>query len=190
MSDLNPEEQKPAEEEPDVTQPEAEMPEEAQPAAPDEMPKLEAPETAAPAGQLPPPPRMLTQSEEHTWAMIAHLSILINLFTAFLGPIVALIIYLVFRDRSRYVAYQSMQAFLFQLIFWIGGGLLIGVMWTLVGILAIVLVGLCLIPIACVVSILPVVALGYGIVGGINAAQGFDFSYWLIGDWARDLIEK
>jgi uncharacterized Tic20 family protein len=197
MSDINPEEPKPVEEEPEVNQPEAEMaaaeqPEaEAQPEAVEVQPEAPAPGAAAPQAQLPPPPpRMLTQSEENTWAMIAHLSILVNLFTAFLGPVIALIIYLVFRDRSRYVAYQSMQAFLFQLIFWIGGGLLIGLMWTVVGVLAVVLIGLCLIPVALLVTLVPVVALGYGIVGGIQTAQGEDFRYWLVGDWTRELIEN
>ncbi len=65
--------------------------------------------------------------------MLAHLSVLLNLVTGFLGVAAALIIYLIYKDRSRYVAYQSMQAFLFQLLFWAGGGLLIGVMWAVVG---------------------------------------------------------
>ncbi len=47
--------------------------------------------------------------------MLAHLSILINLFTGVLGPVAALIIYLVYKDRSRYVAYQAMQSFIYQL---------------------------------------------------------------------------
>jgi hypothetical protein len=63
----------------------------------------------------------LSPSDERTWAMLAHLSVLANLITGVLGPIAALVIYLVFKDRSRYVAYQSMQSFLFQLIWWVGG---------------------------------------------------------------------
>ncbi|MFN2197976.1 MAG: DUF4870 domain-containing protein [Anaerolineales bacterium] len=188
MSDLNPDEQNPAEEE---NQPAAEIPQEEQPETPDVQSGQEHPQPAPPEAQLPPPaPRMLSDSEAHTWAMVAHLSILVNLFTLFLGPVIALIIYLIFRNRSRYVAFQSMQAFLFQLVFWIGGGLLIAVMWTVVGLLTAVLVGLCLIPIACVVSFIPIIALGYGIVGGINTAQGMDFNYWLIGDWTHELLDK
>jgi uncharacterized protein len=131
----------------------------------------------------------LTNSEERTWAAIAHLSVLANLITGFLGPVIALIIYLVFRDKSRYVAHQAFQAFLFQLIFWIGGGFIIGATWTLVGILSIILVGLCLIPLACVISLLPVYALGYGIAGAIKSGQGEDFRYWLIGNWTEDLLK-
>ena len=47
-----------------------------------------------------PTPLPLSQSEERTWAMLAHLSILVNLFTGVLGPFVALLIYLVFAPRS------------------------------------------------------------------------------------------
>jgi uncharacterized Tic20 family protein len=50
--------------------------------------------------------------------MLAHLSVLLNLVTGFLGVGAALVVYLVYKDRSRYVAYQAMQAFLMQLIFW------------------------------------------------------------------------
>jgi uncharacterized Tic20 family protein len=145
--------------------------------------------TASPAPQAKPAPTPLTQSEEHTWALIAHLSILVNLITFFLGPIIALIIYLVFRERSRFVAYQSFQAFLFQLIFWVGGSFLVAVTWAMVGVLTALIIGLCLIPLACAITFIPIFALGYGIAGAIQAGQGVDFKYWLIGDWTRDLIQ-
>ena len=80
-------------------------------------------------------PLPLSPSEERTWAMLAHLSVLLNLVTGFLGVFAALLIYLLFRDRSRYVAYQSMQAFLFQLIWWAGAGVIIGITWAIVGVL-------------------------------------------------------
>ena len=40
-----------------------------------------------------------TTSDERTWALIAHLSVLINLFTGFLGPVVALIIYYSYKEK-------------------------------------------------------------------------------------------
>ena len=130
----------------------------------------------------------LSASEEHTWAMLAHLSILVNLFTGVLGPVVALIIYLVFSNRSKYVAYQAMQSFLFQLIVW--GGL--GVMWGIVGILSAVLVGVLLIPIACVMTPFFLIGMAiapiYGIVAAVQTSQGQDFRYWLVGDWVRGIL--
>lgn len=129
----------------------------------------------------------LSPSDERTWAMLAHLSVLANLITGFLGPVAALVIYLVFKDRSRYVAYQSMQAFIFQLIWWLGGGALAGVVWAVTSVLSAVIVGLICIPFACLFSLLPVAALVYGVVAGIQCSQGQDFRYWLIGDWVRGL---
>jgi uncharacterized protein len=132
----------------------------------------------------------LSQSDERTWAMLAHLSVLVNLFTGIFGPLVALVIYLMFSSRSKYVAYHAMQSFLFQLALWYG----LGVMWAIVGILCAVLVGIVLIPFACILT--PFFLLGmaiapiYGIIGAIQTSQGQDFKYWLIGDWARGTLEN
>lgn len=132
------------------------------------------------------PPAPLSQSEERTWAMLAHLSILLNLITGFLGPIIALIIYLVFKDRSRYVAYQSMQSFIFQLVFWIGAGALAAILWIVSLIFSVLIVGLCLMPVAFIISLVPFAALVYGVIAAIQCNEGVDFQYWLVGDWVRD----
>jgi uncharacterized membrane protein len=121
--------------------------------------------------------------------MLAHLSVLANLVTGFLGPVFAFIIYLVFQDRSRYVAYHSMQAFVFQLIWWIGGGLLAGIAWAISGALVpVFLIGCLLMPFALLVTLAPLVALVYGVIGAIQTSQGQDFRYWLIGDWVRGTL--
>jgi uncharacterized Tic20 family protein len=144
---------------------------------------------------MPPPPPLATSfpdgkpgSEERTWAMLAHLSILLNLISGFLGPVVAFIIYLVYKDKSRYVAYQYLQAFVFQLIWWVGAGIVIAVMWVFVGLLSAIIIGICLIPFAIVLSMVPLAALVYGVIGGIQTNQGADFRYWLIGDWLRGTL--
>ncbi len=137
--------------------------------------------------QIPPSP--LSPSDEHTWAMIAHLSILGNLVTGFLGPVAALVIYLVYKERSRYVAYHSMQSFVFQLIGWVGAGALAGVVWAVSGVLSTVLIGLLCMPLACIISLFPFGALIYGVVGGVQTSQGQDFKYWLVGDWVRTTLE-
>jgi hypothetical protein len=149
------------------------------------------PPPAPPTPQVhPAPPSLapLSTSDERTWAMLAHLSVLANLVTGLLGPVAALIIYLVYKDRSRYVAYHSMQAFVFQLVWWVGGGALSGASWAISGILSAVLIGLFLMPIACLVSLIPIAALVYGVVGAVQCSQGGDFRYWLIGDWVRGTL--
>ena len=132
----------------------------------------------------------LSPSDEHTWAMLAHLSVLANLVTGFLGPVAALIIYLVFKDRSRYVAYQSMQSFIFQLIWWVGGGVIVAIAWTVSGVLSAILIGLLCFPVACILSFIPLGALVYGIIGAVQCSQGQDFKYWLVGDWVRDTLQN
>ncbi len=128
-------------------------------------------------------PAPLSPSSARSWAMVSHLSILLNLFTGFLGPIVALVIYLVFKDRSRYVAYQAMQSFVFQLVFFVGAGALAAILWVITIPLMLLIVGCCLAPFAVLVSVIPFAAVVYGVVGAIQTAQGDDFRYWLVSDW-------
>lgn len=156
-----------------------------------EPPLAPEPPPAALPPQTPPPPERptaeaMSTDDERTWAMLAHLSVLLNLVTGFLGPVAAIVIYFVFKDRSRFVRYHAMQAFLFQLIAWVGGGLLAGVLWAISIPLVVVIVGICLIPLALAASLLPVAALVYGVIGGIQVSQGQDFRYWLVGDWVSD----
>jgi len=149
-------------------------------------------EPLPPVAPAPPVLAPLTSSEEHTWAMLAHMSVLLNLVTGFLGPVAALVVYLIFQNRSRYVAYHALQAFVFQLIWWGGGGALLGLMWAVTGLLSTVVVGVLLIPVACVLTpvlaLMPIAALFYGFWGGIETSQGKDFRYWLVGDWLRGTL--
>ena len=139
-----------------------------------------------------PVPQSFAPGDERTWALLSHLSGLLNLFTGFAGPIAALVIYMVYKDRSRLVAYHALQSMIFQLIWWFGGGVLIGVMWAAVGILSALLIGIVLIPFALlatfVLLLLPLGSIIYGVIGGIQVSQGQDFKYWLIGDWVRGTL--
>jgi uncharacterized Tic20 family protein len=126
----------------------------------------------------------LSESDERTWATLAHLSIVL---TGFVGAVASLLIYLVFRERSRFVAFQSLQAFLFQIITWVGPGILVALSWALSFVfppisliflpIAILMTGLlCLIPLASIV---------YGVYAAVEVSQGKDFHYWLLGNWVR-----
>ncbi len=157
-----------------------------------DIPPVAPAEPVLPASSPYPPSRAVTPGDERTWGLLAHLSTLLNLVTGFGGPIAALIIYLVYKDRSRFIAYQALQAMVFQLIWWFGGGVLIGLMWALVGALSAILVGIVLIPVAACVTplmaLMPVGALIYGIIGAVQVSQGQDFKYWLVGDWVRGTL--
>lgn len=150
-------------------------------------PPESANEQISPPSSVPMPP-----SEERTWGMLAHLSVLVNLVTGFGGPLAALVIYLIYRERSRFVAYHALQSLIFQLIGWYGGGVLIGVVWAVVGALSALIVGVFLIPVAllltCLLGILPLGTIAYGIYGAVQINQGKDFCYWLIGEWLRGTL--
>lgn len=131
----------------------------------------------------------ITRNEERTWAMLAHLSVLLNLITGFLGGIAAIVIYFAYKDRSRYVAYHAMQAFIFQAITWLGGGLLAGLFIGFGTALAILIIPLlCLVPGFLALLLLPA-SLIYGIIGAVQVNNDQDFHYWQVGDWVRDILE-
>lgn len=127
--------------------------------------------------------------EERTWAMLAHLSVIVNLFTGFLGGIIAIVIYFIYKDRSRFVAYHAMQAFLFQAITWLGAGLMAAFFITIGSVFAILIIPLlCLIPGFLILLAIPA-SLIYGVVGAVQVNNGEDFKYWQVGDWVREILE-
>ncbi len=127
----------------------------------------------------------MSEQDERLWAALAHGSIWLNLATGFLGVFAPLVIYLVYKDRSRYVAFQSMQAFIFQLVFWVGGGILAAVFWVITGIGSAFLIGLICIPVAGLLSLVPIGACIYATVGAVQTYSGQDFRYWLVADWVK-----
>jgi uncharacterized Tic20 family protein len=134
-------------------------------------------------------PLPLSVNEERTWGMLAHLSILLNLFTGFLGGIVAILIYFIYKDRSRFVTYHAMQSFIFQAITWLGAGLVSTFLITVGSVLGFLIIPLlCLIPGLLILLLIPA-SLIYGVVAGVQVNNGEDFRYWQVGDWVRDILE-
>ena len=127
----------------------------------------------------------MSENDERLWAALAHASFLLNFMTGLLGVAAPLVIYLVYKDRSRYVAFQSMQAFIFQLIGWVGAGIVIGAAWAMSGVLAAFIIGILCIPFAILISLIPLGAAIYAVVGAIQCYNGKDFRYWLVANWVR-----
>lgn len=155
---------------------------------PDPLPESSLPPRAG--TEIPAPMPALTADEERTWAVLAHLSAALNLFTGFLGLVAALVIYLVYKDRSRFVAFHAMQSLVMQSVLWLGGGILAAVFGVITGLLSVVLIGLCLVPFAIMLGLLPLASLVYGVVGAIQVGQGSDFRYYKMGDWAESLMRS
>ena len=120
------------------------------------------------------PVRMSAQ-DERSWSIIAHLSILLNLISAIGGPVTALIIWLVYKDRSRMVAFHALQSFWYQ-VAWI---VILSVGWFITYILMFVLIGFVLVPVMAIASIVPFVHQCYA---AYKISQGGGYRYPIVAD--------
>jgi uncharacterized Tic20 family protein len=111
--------------------------------------------------------------DERTWSIVAHLSVLAGLVG--LMPLGALIIWLVYKDRSRRVGFHALQALWFQ-IAWL---VILVVGWFVTFVLSFVLVGLLLIPVMLLTSLVPFV---HGCYAAYKVSQGVDYRYPFIAD--------
>ena len=156
---------------------------------PDPIPSFTPPPSSN-TGSTPPPLPAMSVDEERTWAVLAHLSAVLNAFTGFLGLAAALVIYLVYKERSRFVAFHAMQSMVMQAVLWLGGGIIATIFGLITGALSIILIGLCLVPLAILLGLIPLISLVYGVVGAVQVGQGVDFRYYKMGDWAESLMKN
>ncbi len=115
----------------------------------------------------------MSPQDERTWSMVAHLSVLAGLVG--LMPFGALVIWLVYRDRSRRVGFHALQALWYQ-IAWL---VILVVGWFVTFILSFVLIGLLLIPVMLLASLVPFV---HGCYAAYKVSQGVDYRYPFIAD--------
>ena len=110
----------------------------------------------------------LSGSEERTWAMVAHIGVLIAAWLA-MGFLCPLIIWLVFRDRSDFVKRHAVESLNFQITLLIY--IVVGFVITLVtfGLGALVVV-----PVAIVVAVFALVVI---ILATVKAANGEQYRY-------------
>jgi uncharacterized Tic20 family protein len=118
---------------------------------------------------------VLGTQEERTWSALAHLSVFLNLFTGFLGPVAAGIIWLVYKDRSPQVAFQALQSAAYQ-VAWL---VLLGAGWALTGLLTLVLIGFLLIPVMAIATVVPFVHMAYA---AYRVSKGDDYRYPIVAD--------
>lgn len=101
--------------------------------------------------------------DDRTWGLLAHLLALAGYAVGFGHIIAPLVIYLVKKDTSPYVAQEAKESLNFQItmtIGWVVGAILLVV---LVGIVVLIIVGLC--------------ALIFPIIGAIKANEGSGYRY-------------
>lgn len=136
--------------------------------------------------QIPQSPAPLNDQEVKQWSMISHLSVLLNLITVFMGAAIPLIIYFLYKDRSKVVAFHAMQSFVMQIICFLGGGIITVVTGAIGGAIIPLVGSLC----ACLFALLPLAGLIYGVYGGLQVNQGKEFKYPVIGEMIYNNMMK
>ncbi len=117
----------------------------------------------------------MSPSDEKTWSVLSHLSIFLNLFTGFLGPVAAFIVWLVYKDRSPRVGFHALQSLWYQ-VAWI---VILVVGWTVSMALTVILVGFLLMPLMAILTVVPFVHSAYA---AYKVNQGVDYRYLWIAD--------
>ena len=125
------------------------------------------------------PPASMSAQEEKSWAVLAHLSLFLNLFTGFLGPVAALVIWLVYKDRSQKVAFHALQSMWYQ-VAWL---VLLGAGWAFTGLLMLVLIGFLLVPVMFLLTLVPFVHAAYA---AYRVSRGEDYRYPFVADLMED----
>jgi uncharacterized Tic20 family protein len=123
--------------------------------------------------------KAISAQDERTWSVLSHLSMFLNLFTGFLGPVAALVIWLVYKDRSQKVAFHALESMWYQ----IGWLVILAVGWAITGFLTMILIGFLLIPVMAVVSVVPFAHAGYA---AYRVSKGDEYRY----PFAADLVTR
>jgi len=117
----------------------------------------------------------MSAKDERTWSMLAHLSVLVNLVTGIGGPIAALVIWLVYKDRSQRVAFHALQSLWYQ----VAWAVILFVGWSITIFLSLFIIGFLLVPVMLVASLVPFVHQCYA---AYKVNQGVDYRYPVIAD--------
>jgi uncharacterized Tic20 family protein len=117
----------------------------------------------------------MSPKDENTWSVLAHLSVFLNLLTGFLGPVAALVIWLMYRERSQRVSFHALQSLWYQ-VAWI---VILAVGWIVAGLLTVVLIGFLLFPVMAILTVVPFAHMGYA---AYKVNQGMDYRYPFVAD--------
>ncbi len=115
----------------------------------------------------------MSAQDEKTWSILAHLSVLAALVG--LMPLGALIVWLIYKDRSPRVGFHALQALWYQ-IAWL---VILVVGWSVTFVLSFVLIGLLFIPVMLIASLVPLV---HGCYAAYKVSGGVDYRYPFIAD--------
>lgn len=117
----------------------------------------------------------MSPSDENTWSIVSHLTVFLNIFTGFLGPVVSLVIWLVYKDRSQRVSFHALQSLWYQLA-WL---VILTVGWSVTFISMAILIGFLLVIPMLILTAIPFVHSTYA---AYKINQGVDYRYVWIAD--------
>lgn len=120
----------------------------------------------------------MLEKEERTWGTLAHVIPLALYLTTTFGWVAALILYLAYKDKSKFVAYHALQMLLFIFGMWVLA--LVGVIlfFTVIGI-----------PLAIVFWIIAGIGgIVWPIVAAFKANAGLWYEYPIVGKIARGIV--
>jgi uncharacterized Tic20 family protein len=118
----------------------------------------------------------MSAQDERTWSVIAHLSVLVALVG--LMPFGALLVWLLYKDRSQKVRFHALQALWYQ-IAWIGIFIVYALVTVVLSIVTLGIAAFVLVPLAFVLAIVP---LAHGCYAAYKVSQGVEYRYPFIAD--------
>jgi uncharacterized Tic20 family protein len=120
-------------------------------------------------------------ADEKLWGMLAHLLTLLG-YVVVVGEYIApLVIYLVYKDRSQFVAFHALQALFFQLL-----ALAVTIALML---FSVVTLGCGILLAAPLEIALAIAVLVYAIIAAIQANNGVWYELPIVGRWARNTLQ-
>jgi uncharacterized Tic20 family protein len=119
-------------------------------------------------------------ADEKLWGMLAHLLTLLG-YVVVVGEYIApLVIYLVYKDRSRFLAFHALRALFFQLL-----ALAVTIALML---FSVVTLGCGILLAAPLAIALAIAVLVYTIIAAIQANNGVWYELPIVGRWARNTL--
>ena len=122
------------------------------------------------------PTEPMSAQDEKTWSVVAHLSVLAALVG--LMPFGALLVWLLYKDRSPRVRFHAAQALWYQ-VAWIVIFLAYALVTVVLSVVTLGIAAIVLVPLAFLLAVVP---LAHGCYAAYKVNEGEDYRYPLIAD--------
>jgi hypothetical protein len=120
----------------------------------------------------------MSAGDERTWSVLSHLSVLLSLISGIGGPVAALVVWLVYKERSDRVAFHALQSLWYQ-VAWFGIFAVYGLATLVLSVITLGLATVVLVPLAFLIALVPLVHQCYA---AYKVNQGMDYRYPIVAD--------